>query len=1346
MEEKLLTANTKPYYIGLDIGTNSVGWAVTDEEYRLQKAKGKALWGVRLFEEAKNASERRTSRVARRRIARKKQRLMLLETLFAEELSKADPNFLKRMHESDLWEEDKSTGSANSLFADRAFTDKDYHKRYPTVYHLRSELVRSQEPHDVRLVYLALHHIMKSRGHFLYDTMDSDDKESLNGVSTGEKLEELCRLLEEAYDTVLDFTDKGAFLSCLQDGGMRISVKGKQLKSYLRKTEQIKSQEEQDEDNDVQRIDVASLADMLSGSGKVKLSKLFGDESLKDIGNITLQKDLDEQIADVGDMLGDRAELLMKLKEVFDAARLSSLLKKAPTADDPTTEFSYLCQAKVQQYEQNGKDLRLLKRYVKKTCPEKYSHIFSEKKKGLDNYAAYSRYGIKNGEYTCGQEAFCKFLRSIFPKGMDGCDEIYVRIQENTFLPRLRSSDNGVIPYQLQRRELVKILENASAYLPFLKEKGTDGYTVIEKVIMTFEFRIPYYVGPVSSKAAHRWAVRFAGKEGEKVYPWNFENIVDTEATASAFMEELVGRCTYTGEKVLPKDSLLYGEFSLLNELNPLRLDGHPLPTKVKEKMVQDLFFASSKKVTKKAILGYLSGKGLANSNSEITGIDHTVKTVLKSRHDFRSILERTGDRQMVEDVIRAVLVFGEDKTMLRNWLNKHTHGLTEQDKKYICRLKYKDWGRLSDVFLEKIEGVNRETGEIMTIMDALRTTDCNLMQLLAEPYDFAEKAAAYRDELLGNCQSLDERLEDMYISPAVRRSLRQTLRIVDEIVGIQKAAPSKIFVEMARGGKPEDKGTRTVSRKEKLLALYRNCGEQESELFHELENTDEGRLRHDALYLYYTQLGKCMYSGDPIELSEIDKGYDKDHIFPRSKIKDDSIDNLVLVKNVLNREKSNTYPIGADIRNRMASFWAMLLKKKLISPKKYERLIRAHGLTADELSAFVARQLTQTRQSTKALTVLLQEQYKDTRIVFSKAGNVSEFRQKFDLIKCRDINDLHHAKDAYLNIVVGNVYDTKFTKRFFLNIQREEYNLKKIFESDTPRAWKTSETIQTVKTVMAKNNILVTRMPKEVRGALFDLQIMPAGKGQLEKKAGMPIEKYGGYNKLTGAYFFVAEYTEKKKRVRAIQPVYLHQKALYEKDSLAYCRQILGLENPKIICRRILTDSLLELDGQRLCISGRTSRQLLFKHTYQLAADALHERYIKDLGKYTERCAEKKAELPVTEYDGLSKEGNLDLYDWFLEKSRRKVYADLLKSLCADMETYRDKFASMPMLGQAKLLLEILKSFQCNSRWTNFTELCQKGSVSIIVKSMNISKLSSAYLINQSVTGVYENKVNLLE
>ena len=42
----------KTYYLGLDMGTNSLGWAVTDQNYHILRAKGKDLWGVRLFDEA----------------------------------------------------------------------------------------------------------------------------------------------------------------------------------------------------------------------------------------------------------------------------------------------------------------------------------------------------------------------------------------------------------------------------------------------------------------------------------------------------------------------------------------------------------------------------------------------------------------------------------------------------------------------------------------------------------------------------------------------------------------------------------------------------------------------------------------------------------------------------------------------------------------------------------------------------------------------------------------------------------------------------------------------------------------------------------------------------------------------------------------------------------------------------------------------------------------------------------------------------------------------------------------------------------------------------------------------
>ena len=49
----------KNYSIGLDIGTNSVGWAVNDENYKIYKYKKNNMWGVRLFDEGETAQKHR---------------------------------------------------------------------------------------------------------------------------------------------------------------------------------------------------------------------------------------------------------------------------------------------------------------------------------------------------------------------------------------------------------------------------------------------------------------------------------------------------------------------------------------------------------------------------------------------------------------------------------------------------------------------------------------------------------------------------------------------------------------------------------------------------------------------------------------------------------------------------------------------------------------------------------------------------------------------------------------------------------------------------------------------------------------------------------------------------------------------------------------------------------------------------------------------------------------------------------------------------------------------------------------------------------------------------------------
>lgn len=866
-----------------------------------------------------------------------------------------------------------------------------------------------------------------------------------------------------------------------------------------------------------------------------------------------------------------------------------------------------------------------------------------------------------------------------------------------------------------------------------------------EKIEAVFSFRVPYYVGPLKG----HWAAR----TGEKVHPWNFEKTVDLDASAAAFLKDLIGKCTYTGAPVLPKDSLLYSEFMLLNELNPLRLNGNELPVSVKQQLIEDLFKKENRRVTKKRILDYLVMHGYAAKTDEISGIDDPVKTRLRSYHDFAPLIPVLGE-EAVEKIIEGTLVYSDDKRMLRRWLKKNFPALNEDDVRKICRLKYADWGRLSKEFLTELYSGADEQGEAQNILYFLRNTNLNLMQLLNDPEHTNLPAAAEERRLARfGSNSLRSQLDEMYISPAVRRSIWQTLKIAEEIAHIRGGAPAKIFVEVARGEDKEKKGTRTKSRKEQLLELYKACERDSGELYEKLAATEESALRRDKLFLYYTQFGKCMYSGEPIDLEAAlrnDETYDIDHIFPRSRIKDDSIENRVLVKSVLNREKTNTYPISQDIRSRMLPFWSMLHDKKMIGDKKYDRLKRNTELTDDELAAFVQRQLTETQQSTKALAQLLQEIYPEAEIVYSKAGNVSEFRQEFGLLKCREVNDLHHAKDAYLNIVVGNVYKTEFTDRFFLNIRKENYSLKKVFDGDTPGAWKADGTsIATVKKYMAKNNPIITRMPREEKGLLFKQTIMPAGKGQIRIKADKPIEKYGGYTSRFASHFIVVEHQRGRKRVRTIEPVYIYGKTLFKNNPVKYCTQILQLTNPSVVYSPIYIDSTLELDGERLTLTGGTASsgdgRDLYNHTVQLAVDDQKTKWIKSILKYLERCNEQRKEIPVTPFDGVDSEKNKALYDFFLKKLSSNCYGKLFTKEGQVLAKRRDDFSMLPVAAQCRIIAEVLKLFTCTAELPNLKELCGSAIGERIRKSANISGLNSAYLIHQSPTGLYEYRTDLL-
>ena len=174
---------------------------------------------------------------------------------------------------------------------------------------------------------------------------------------------------------------------------------------------------------------------------------------------------------------------------------------------------------------------------------------------------------------------------------------------------------------------------------------------------------------------------------------------------------------------------------------------------------------------------------------------------------------------------------------------------------------------------MTKLYHVDDKTGEAISILEMMRRTNCNLMELLSSRYQYLDQIQKYNQEHYGaTTQSVKEMVEASYAPPSIKRAILQTVAIVEELVKIMGHPPKRIFVEMARG---EEEKKRTVSRKATLEELYKSCKKEAPELLGQLEGCSDQMLRRDKLYLYYTQMGKCMYSGEPIDLERLDTDYD---------------------------------------------------------------------------------------------------------------------------------------------------------------------------------------------------------------------------------------------------------------------------------------------------------------------------------------------------------------------------------------------------------------------------------------------------------------------------------------
>jgi CRISPR-associated endonuclease Csn1 len=615
-----------------------------------------------------------------------------------------------------------------------------------------------------------------------------------------------------------------------------------------------------------------------------------------------------------------------------------------------------------------------------------------------------------------------------------------------------------------------------------------------------------------------------------------------------------------------------------------------------------------------------------------------------------------------------------------------------------------------------------------------------------------------------------------MYVSNAVKRPIIRTLDILKDIVKVQGCAPERIFIEMARGTNEDLKGKRSKTRYDQIIELYNQVKDEDirhlTKQLEEWGDSVHNKLQSDKLFLYFLQLGKCLYTGKSIDINSIIAGdgvYNIEHIYPRSFVKDDSIiNNKILVDSKANGEKSDSYPVDAAIQDNMCGYWTYLNKVGLLSDEKYRRLTRTTHFSDEEKFEFINRQLVETRQSTKVIASLLKELYHDTEIIYVKAGLVSDFRHQFDLLKSRAVNDLHHAKDAYLNIVVGNVWHSKFSRQFWRadadNNVKPEIVFTRPVICNGKTVWRGAADKDRVIKIARKNTAHVTMYSyykhSGQNGGFFDQNPLSAGEGLIPLKKDRPVEQYGGYNGATIAGFVLVRYKDKKKTMASLVPLKLLNMAKFIADdsyAVQYITDELGEKASDIeilLNKRVLKIfTMLSLDGARYCIRGKASlSEIGLMNMMQFMASPEVECYVKKLESFYEKHKKNEKFVWDARYDGISAEKNIELYNLYIEKLSRWPYNTRPgnDTFVNKLRIHSNDFSKLDVFKQANILLQIQGIFG-RLKQADLKDLKESSSSGITRVSLNISNWNKNYkdvrIIDQSASGLYETESdNLLD
>lgn len=207
----------------------------------------------------------------------------------------------------------------------------------------------------------------------------------------------------------------------------------------------------------------------------------------------------------------------------------------------------------------------------------------------------------------------------------------------------------------------------------------------------------------------------------------------------------------------------------------------------------------------------------------------------------------------------------------------------------------------------------------------------------------------------------------------------------------------------------------------------------------------------------------------------------------------------------------------------------------------------------------------------------------------------------------------------------------------------------------------------------------------------------------------------------------------------------------------------------------KIKINSLLKINGFPCHITGKTNDSFLLRPAVQFCCSNDEVLYFKKIIRFSEiRSQREKIGKTISPYEDLSfrsyikenlckktkndeigekefydllQKKNLEIYDMLLTKHKDTIYKKRPNSATIDILVKgKEKFKSLIIENQFEVILEILKLFSATRNVSDLQHIGGSKYSGVAKIGNKISSLDNCILIYQSITGIFEKRIDLLK